>query len=280
MTWPIVEGVSLLLPARQPRASAAWCSTSKHRGWRGDLPRPRGQGRRGRRGDAPGRARRRGLGFDALSKENPKIVFVTISGYGMTGPVPRLPEPRHRLRHVGRDRRPRRRRRRVHLHARARLDRHQRRPALRRDRDPRRRSSRARETGHGCQLEIAQSDAAAAFDWYRIETWRAYERPEDEVTGNKSDDYERRAPGTAGMKEGVRYQIYESSRRLRAVHGLASRRSGRTSARRSAGWTSSRRGPARSTPTTRAGNTRAAGRAARHLPDEDLSRVDGARRAR
>ena len=31
-----------------------------------------------------------------------------------------------------------------------------------------------------------------------------------EVTGNKSDDYERRAPGTAGMRHGVRYQIYES----------------------------------------------------------------------
>ena len=31
------------------------------------------------------------------------------------------------------------------------------------------------------------------------------------VTGNKADNYERRAPGTAGMKEGVRYQIYESA---------------------------------------------------------------------
>src|SRR5262249_54509783 len=46
---------------------------------------------------------------------------------------------------------------------------------------------------------------------YRIESWKAYERPESEVTGNKADGYERRAPGTAGMKEGVRYQIYESS---------------------------------------------------------------------
>ena len=60
-------------------------------------------------------------------------------------------------------------------------------------------------------MEIAQSDAAAAFDWYRSESCRAYERPEDEVTGNKSDDYVRRAPGTAGMKEGVRYQIYETT---------------------------------------------------------------------
>jgi crotonobetainyl-CoA:carnitine CoA-transferase CaiB-like acyl-CoA transferase len=70
---------------------------------------------------------------------------------------------------------------------------------------------RARETGQGCQLEIAQSDAAAAMDWLRSETYKSYERPETEVTGNKSDNYERRAPGTAGMQGGVRYQFYESS---------------------------------------------------------------------
>jgi len=60
-------------------------------------------------------------------------------------------------------------------------------------------------------MEIAQSDAAASVDWLRSETYRAYERPESEVTGNAADNYERRAPGTAGMKEGVRYQMYETS---------------------------------------------------------------------
>jgi crotonobetainyl-CoA:carnitine CoA-transferase CaiB-like acyl-CoA transferase len=70
---------------------------------------------------------------------------------------------------------------------------------------------RARETGQGCMLEIAQSDAAAYMDWYRSESWKAYDRPESEVTGNKSDNYVRRAVGTAGMREGVRYQMYESS---------------------------------------------------------------------
>jgi crotonobetainyl-CoA:carnitine CoA-transferase CaiB-like acyl-CoA transferase len=70
---------------------------------------------------------------------------------------------------------------------------------------------RARETGEGCQLEIAQSDAAAAMDWLRSETWKAYERPESEVTGNEADNFERRAPGTAGMEEGVRYQFYETT---------------------------------------------------------------------
>lgn len=69
---------------------------------------------------------------------------------------------------------------------------------------------RAKTTGEGAFLEIAQSDAAAAMDWYRSETWKAYERPESEVTGNKADDYERREPGTAGMVEGVRYQVYEA----------------------------------------------------------------------
>ncbi len=48
------------------------------------------------------------------------------------------------------------------------------------------------------------------MDWLRSETWKAYERPESEVTGNEADDYERRAPGTAGMEDGVRYQFYAS----------------------------------------------------------------------
>ena len=70
---------------------------------------------------------------------------------------------------------------------------------------------RARTTGKGAHMEIAQSDAAAYFDWYRIETWNAYRQPEDVVTGNKSDGYERRKPGLGGMWEGVRYQFYESA---------------------------------------------------------------------
>ncbi|MET0901941.1 MAG: CoA transferase, partial [Acidimicrobiales bacterium] len=45
----------------------------------------------------------------------------------------------------------------------------------------------------------------------RSETWKAYERPESEVTGNQADGYERRAPGTAGMRDGVRYQFYETA---------------------------------------------------------------------
>jgi crotonobetainyl-CoA:carnitine CoA-transferase CaiB-like acyl-CoA transferase len=158
----------------------------------------------------PGALAKMGLGFEDLLAINPKIVFCTISGYGMTGPYADLPShgiaydtwaglvkpeydengfpgiPEHPS---------------VGIHAGPLFG------AL----GILAGVIRARETGEGSFLEIAQSDAAAAMDWYRSETWKAYERPEDEVTGNKSDNYERRAPGTAGMKEGVRYQIYESA---------------------------------------------------------------------
>jgi crotonobetainyl-CoA:carnitine CoA-transferase CaiB-like acyl-CoA transferase len=158
----------------------------------------------------PGALAKMGLGFEDLKAINPKIVFCTISGYGMTGPYADLPShgiaydtwaglvkpeydengfpgiPEHPS---------------VGIHAGPLFG------AL----GILAGVIRARETGEGSFLEIAQSDAAAAMDWYRSETWKAYERPEDEVTGNKSDNYERRAPGTAGMKEGVRYQIYESA---------------------------------------------------------------------
>ena len=104
--------------------------------------------------------------------------------------------------------------------------------------------SAARETGEGCQVEIAQSDAAAAVDWLRSETWRAYERPESEVTGNEADNFERRAPGTGGMEEGVRYHFYATRRRAHLVHGQSSACSGRTSAKASAVRSCSNGGPA------------------------------------
>jgi crotonobetainyl-CoA:carnitine CoA-transferase CaiB-like acyl-CoA transferase len=158
----------------------------------------------------PGSLEKRGLGYDRLRSVNPHIVFCNISGYGMTGPYKDLPAhgiafdtwaglvnpaydeegfcyiPEHASMgmHAG-----------PLFGALAILA----------------GVIRARQTGAGCMMEIGQSDAAASMDWYRSETWKAYERPESEVTGNKADNYERRAPGTAGMKEGVRYQIYESA---------------------------------------------------------------------
>ena len=209
MTWPIVNGVSLL-------------HLHTHRGKRSivlDLRQPEGVELYldlARNADAvveamrPGALERRGLGYEQLKEVNSKIVFATISGYGMTGPYKDMPS--HGIAYdtwAG-------------LIP----------PAYDDDgfcRIPEMPNIginiapligalavcagiiRARETGEGCRLELAQSDAAAYMDWYRIETWKAYERPEDEVTGNPSDDYERRAPGLAGMWEGVRYQMYESS---------------------------------------------------------------------
>ena len=70
---------------------------------------------------------------------------------------------------------------------------------------------RARETGRPCQLEVAQCDAAAAFNWNGIEGNKAYERPEDEVTGNDGDGKGPRRPvGDDSMRDAVRYQYYRS----------------------------------------------------------------------
>src|SRR4051794_931457 len=209
MTWPIVEGVSLMhLHVNRGKRSIAI-----------DLKSPEGiavfeelvagsdvvvEAMR------PGGLARRGLGFDRLQELNPRIVFCTISGYGATGPYRDLAShgiaydawagifepdvdddgfvtmPDHVS--IGINAGP--------LYGSLGIV-----AAI----------LHARDTGEGCEFEIAQSDAAAAFDWYREESFRAYERPESEVTGNKSDDYARRAPGVAGMAGGVRYQVYAAA---------------------------------------------------------------------
>jgi len=206
MTWPIVEGVSLMhlhisrgkrsitLDLRTPEGAEVFKELVKEADAVIEAMRPGGLAKRG-------------LGYEDLKAVNPKIVFCTISGYGMTGPYKDMPS--HGIAYdtwAG---------------------------LVKPETDdegfcyiPEHPSCgiyagpvfgalgvlagiiRARATGEGSQLEIAQSDAAASMDWLRSETWKAYERPEDEVTGNPSDDFERRAPGTAGMRDGVRYQFY------------------------------------------------------------------------
>jgi crotonobetainyl-CoA:carnitine CoA-transferase CaiB-like acyl-CoA transferase len=209
MTWPIVEGTSLMhLHLNRGKRSIVL-----------DLKSDDGKAtfvELAASADAvveamrPGVLDKLGIGYSRLREVNPKVVFCTISGYGTTGPYKNLPShgiaydtwagivnpayddegfcyiPEHVS--IGINAGP------IYgaLGILAGI-------------------VRARATGEGCQMELAQSDAAAAFDWYRSETWRAYERPQSEVTGNKSDGFERRAPGTAGMREGVRYQMYESS---------------------------------------------------------------------
>ena len=209
MTWPMIDGVSLL-------------HLHVHRGKQSivlDLKTPEGvrlYKQLAARADVvieamrPGSLAARGVGYQDLHALNPRIVFCNISGYGATGPYRDLPAhgiafdtwggavkpevddegfcfiPEHAS---------------IGMHAGPMFGALGILAAV----------IRARASGEGCELEIGQSDATAYMDWYRIESWLAYNRPADVVTGNKSDGYERRAPGTAGMKEGVRYQIYASA---------------------------------------------------------------------
>ena len=211
MTWPIVEGVSLMhlhvnrgkrslvLDLRKPEAVEVYL----------DLVRGADAVVEAMR---PGGLERRGLGYDRLKEVNPRIVFITISGYGMTGPYADLASHgiaydtwagvvpmSHAIDEEGFYYIPEHASIGIHtgplfgaLGVLAGI-------------------IQARATGEGCRMEIAQSDAAAAIDWLRTETYKAHERPESEVTGNKSDNYVRREPGTAGMKGGVRYSIYEAA---------------------------------------------------------------------
>lgn len=209
MTWPIIEGVSLMHYHlnRGKKSIALDLKTEAARQVYRDLVK-----------DAdvvieaskPGALAKFGLGYEDLRKVNRKIVFCTVSGYGMTGPYKDMPS--HGIaydtwsgvvkpayddegfcyipEHVG-----------IGINA----------APLFGGLAVLAGVIRARETGEGCFMELAQSDAAAAFDWYRSESHMAYARPEQEVTGNKSDNFVRRPVATAGMKEGVRYQMYESA---------------------------------------------------------------------
>src|ERR687897_2744193 len=90
MTWPIVEGVSLmhLHLNRGKRSVTLDLRTDEGRAVFLDLVRGADAVVEAMR---PGGLERRGLGFDALRAVNPRIVFCTISGYGMTGPYKDLP---------------------------------------------------------------------------------------------------------------------------------------------------------------------------------------------
>jgi crotonobetainyl-CoA:carnitine CoA-transferase CaiB-like acyl-CoA transferase len=209
MAFPIVDGISLLhwhlnrgkqsvvLDLRTPEGVETYR----------DLARGADAVIEGMR---PGAMARRGLGFEQLRAVNPKIAFCTITGYGMTGPYKDMPSHG------------------IAYDAWAGVAR----PTMSDDGFPTIPSYtaiginagplyaalgicaaiiRARATGQGCWFEVAQSDAAAAFNWNGIEGNKAYERPEDEVTGNDGDGKGPRRPvGDDSMKESVRYQYYRS----------------------------------------------------------------------
>ncbi len=158
----------------------------------------------------PGALARRGLTYERLQEANPAIVFCSISGYGLTGPYKDMPSHG------------------IAYDAWAGVAR----PTFDAEGRPTIPSYttiginagplyaalgilaaiiRARATGRGCRFEVAQSDAAAAFNWNGIEGNKAYERPEDEVTGNDGDGKGARRPvGDNSMTESVRYQYYRS----------------------------------------------------------------------
>ncbi len=209
MAFPIVDGISLL----------HWHLNRGKRSIVLDLKKPEGvavyrelvhgadavvEGMR------PGTLARLGLGYDQLRAVNPRIVFCTHSGYGMTGPYKDMPSHG------------------IAYDAWAGVAR----PTIDANGFPTLPSYtaiginagplyaalgicaaiiRARATGQGCHFEVAQSDAAAAFNWNGIEGNKAYERPEDEVTGNDGDGKGPRRPvGDNSMTESVRYQYYRS----------------------------------------------------------------------
>jgi len=209
MTWPIVEGNSLLhLHVNRGKKSLTLdLKSAEGRAVFEDLVRTADVVVEAMR---PGFLAKMGLGFERLCELNPKIVMCTISGYGATGPYRDLPS--HGIAYdtwsgqiapivddQGFCRLPDQTN--IGITAGPAFGALSILAAV----------IRARSTGEPASMELAQSDASAYFDWYRIETWKAYERPESEVTGNASDGYERRAPGVGGMWAGVRYQVYESA---------------------------------------------------------------------
>ena len=158
----------------------------------------------------PGALARRGLTLERLREANPSLVFCCLSGFGATGPYEAMPS--HGIAYdtwagqvpIARD-----------DEANPYIPEH---TSIGIHAGPLYAALailaavlRARATGTGAALEVAQADAAAYFDWYRIESWRSYERPVTEVYGNAADNGERRPPGTAGMREGVRYQMYDAT---------------------------------------------------------------------
>ena len=206
-------------PPHQPGQAVDRARPAHARGRR-DLPRPRAGRRRRDRGHAPRRPRAPRPRLRAAPRGQPAHRLLHDLGLRHDRPLQGHAEPRHRLRRVGRPGEARGRPRTASPPS----------PSTRRSASTPGRcsapsasspaSSGPRHRARAAGSRSPRADAAAAMDWLRSETWKAYERPESEVTGNKSDGCERRAPGTAGMRDGVRYQFYESSDGVRPVPGV------------------------------------------------------------
>ncbi len=161
-------------------------------------------------GMRPGALARRGITFERMCARNRRIVFCTLSGYGMSGPYRDLPAHGIAFDAWAGVARPT-----VEAHGFPAIPSY---TAVGMNAGPLYAAMgilaallRARSTGQPCWLEVAQSDAAAAFNWNGIEGNKAYERPESEVTGNDGDGQGARRPvGDDSMTESVRYQFYRT----------------------------------------------------------------------
>ncbi len=158
----------------------------------------------------PGALARRGISWEAMQAVNPRVVFCQISGYGLTGPYKDMPSHGIAYDAWGGAARPS-----INAEGLPTIPSY---TTIGINAGPLYAALgicaaiiRARASGRGCRFEVAQSDAAAAFNWNGIEGNKAYERPEDEVTGNDGDGKGPRRPvGEDSMSESVRYQYYRS----------------------------------------------------------------------
>ena len=211
MAFPIIDGISLLhwhvnrgkrsivLDLRQPTAVETYLALVRESDVVIEAMRP-------------GALERRGLSYERMSAVNPRIVYCHVSGYGLSGPYRDLPSHGYAYDawagvarpQVDADGFP-------YIPAYTTIGIHA--GPLYAALGIVAAVLRARSTGRGCELEVAQSEAAAAFNWNGIEGDKAHERPEDEVTGNDGDGKPgpRRPMGGETMREAVRYQFYRSA---------------------------------------------------------------------
>ena len=249
MTWPIVEGVSLLFlhVSRGKRSVVLDLRTEAGKDAFRELVRGADAVVEGMR---PGGLDRRGLGFEQLREVNPRIVFVTISGYGMTGPYRDMPSHGIAYDTWAGIVQPADERRRLRVPPGARVDRHPRRAAVRRARPARR--------DHCAHARRARAASSRSRSRTRPPRWTGCAAKRGRRTSARS----RRSPATRPTTTSAARPAPRAWRKASATSSTRrrtdtssswrrSRSSGGTSAPASTGWTCSSGGRARSTPTTR-----------------------------